>query len=43
MILNESKTAESALTGRNPAADPLLRDEPTIELVSRALGEDGGG
>jgi len=40
MILNESTTAASVLTGRTPAQDPLLRDEPTIELVTRARGGD---
>ena len=40
MILNESTTAESALTGKNLALDPLMRDEPTIELVTRARSGD---
>jgi RNA polymerase sigma-70 factor (ECF subfamily) len=40
MILNESTMAQSALAGRNPDADPLLRDEPTIELVTRARRGD---
>ena len=39
MILNES-SAESALPGKDPIVDPLLRDEPTIELVSRARTGD---
>ena len=39
MILNES-SAESALPGKDPIVDPLLRDEPTIELVSRARSGD---
>ncbi len=39
MILNES-TTESALTGKNRAVDPLMRDEPTIELVTRARSGD---
>jgi RNA polymerase sigma-70 factor (ECF subfamily) len=39
MILNESST-ESALPGKDPIVDPLLRDEPTIELVSRARSGD---
>ncbi len=39
MILNES-SAESALPGKDPIVDPLLRDEPTIELVSRARNGD---
>ena len=40
MILNESTTAESAFAGKNSAADPLMRDEPTIELVTRARSGD---
>ena len=40
MILNESEPAASALARRNPAEDPLLGDQPTIELVTRARGGD---
>ena len=39
MILNES-SSESALRGKDLMVDPLLRDEPTIELVSRARSGD---
>ena len=39
MILNES-SAESALPGKDSIVDPLLRDEPTIELVGRARSGD---
>ena len=39
--MNESTTAESALAGTEPRRrDPLLRDEPTIELVTRARSGD---
>ena len=36
MILKEPTTAETARADRNSDADPLLSDEPTIELVTRA-------
>jgi RNA polymerase sigma factor (sigma-70 family) len=39
MMLNES-SAESALPGKDSIVDPLLRDEPTIELVGRARSGD---
>ena len=40
MILKEPTTARTVLADAHPAADPLLRDEPTIELVTRArLGD----
>ena len=40
MILKEPTTAETVLADANPAADPLLSDEPTIELVTRARRGD---
>ena len=40
MILKEPTTAENALADANPASDPLLSDEPTIELVTRARRGD---
>ncbi|MEO5740346.1 MAG: sigma-70 family RNA polymerase sigma factor [Vicinamibacterales bacterium] len=40
MILSESPTAENARSGGEGAADPLLSDSPTIELVNRARGGD---
>jgi RNA polymerase sigma-70 factor, ECF subfamily len=40
MILKEPTTAETARARADSAADPLLSDEPTIELVSRARHGD---
>src|SRR5688500_20299780 len=39
MILPEAPTAEN-VRKIEPAGDPLLSDEPTIELVARARGGD---
>ena len=40
MALSEPTTAEDMRSGATAAADPLMSDEPTIELVSRARGGD---
>ncbi len=40
MVLSESSAAEARRTGGHGTADPMLSDEPTIELVSRARGGD---
>jgi RNA polymerase sigma-70 factor, ECF subfamily len=40
MVLSESTAAETGRADGNGAADPLLSDQPTIELVSRARGGD---
>jgi RNA polymerase sigma-70 factor (ECF subfamily) len=40
MIVSASITAENARSAGNTAADPLLSDAPTIELVTRARGGD---
>jgi RNA polymerase sigma factor (sigma-70 family) len=40
MVLSESTAAETRRAGGNGVADPLLSDQPTIELVSRARGGD---
>jgi len=40
MSLNESTTSESAPARRKASIDPLLRDEPTIDLVTRARDGD---
>ena len=40
MALSEPTTAEDVRSGASAAADPLMSDEPTIELVSRAREGD---
>ena len=40
MTLSESATAAETRSGVNAVVDPLMSDEPTIELVSRARGGD---
>ena len=40
MILSDSSAAGTGRSGGNGSADPLLSDQPTIELVSRARGGD---
>jgi RNA polymerase sigma-70 factor, ECF subfamily len=40
MILSEPTRAETTRPGRDAAADPLLSDAPTIELVTRARSGD---
>jgi len=40
MIASEPTTAKNALSGSDAAADPLISDSPTIELVNRARGGD---